>query len=146
MNKKEFLSFSLPFKLKCQVTDKGNITISELNAVYSDGTCTFHHLVESDKGFSDVKPILRPLSDLSIEIEHNGEKLIPITKILEQSCFDTSKMTYKEQCSYIKGFVDPLELLVLQDAILLLKWNFDIAGLIDKNEAVDYHTLEGFVF
>lgn len=28
----------------------------------------------------------------------------------------------------------------------LIEWHFDIAGLIDKNEAIDYSTLEGFIF
>ena len=32
-----------------------------------------------------AKPFLRPLSDLTKEIEHNGEKFVPILKLCEHS-------------------------------------------------------------
>lgn len=42
----------LPYKLKCQVKDRNKTVDAQLNAVYSDGSCTFHSIVESDKGFT----------------------------------------------------------------------------------------------
>ena len=74
----------LPYKLKCQVKDKKKTVVAQLNAVYSDGSCTFHSLVESDKGFKEVKPILRPLHDMNKEIEHNGEKFIPMVVLCRE--------------------------------------------------------------
>ena len=146
MTKQEFMAMSLPYGLKFILNESMNVRVC--TEICASTKHYVGHVREHGVVFNIdfIKPIVRPISDISIEIEHRGEKLIPITKILEQSCFDVSKMTYMEQCSYIKGFIDPLELLVLQDAILLLKWNFDIAGLIDKGEAIDYHTLEGFSF
>jgi hypothetical protein len=47
-----------------------------------------------DKGddfhYKDIKPILRPLSDLTKEIEHNGEKFVPILELrcIEQGNWD----------------------------------------------------------
>lgn len=146
MNKIEYMAMCLPYGLKVLRGD--NITILKVSGI--DVDCKSLLFTKSNTttygSISHSRPILRPLSDLTKEIEHNGEKFIPITKILEQLCFDTKQMTYKEQCSYVKGFVDPTELIVLQDALLLVKWHFDICGLIEKSEAVDYHALPDFVF
>lgn len=71
----------LNYELKCQTVDEGEAVISELNAAYSDNSYSFMNIVESEKGFEEIKPILRPLSDLTKEIEVNGEKFVPIVEI-----------------------------------------------------------------
>lgn len=131
MTKEQFLNISLSFELCVYEPNKIPLRLTKAN---------YNTLIDNEKRL----PILRPISDIKNEINHKCEKFIPITKILEQSCFNTSEMTYKEQCSYIKGFIDPIELIVLQDAILLIEWHFDIAGLIEKGEAVDINTLSDF--
>jgi len=144
MNKQQFMAMSLPYDLK---GIDGNGDIAMLMALDKRGYfCTDLDLEDDEEEMhvleGNFKLILHPLSDLTKPIEHNGEKFVPITKILEQSCFDTSKMTYKEQCSYVKGFIDPVELIVLQDALLLIECHFDIARLIEKGEAIDVNTIE----
>lgn len=54
----------LPYELKCKVTDRRKTVIATLGGLYSDGNCVFHDIVESEKGFSKIKPILRPMTDL----------------------------------------------------------------------------------
>jgi len=81
----------------------------------------------------ECKPILRPLSDLTKEIEINGEKFVPIdwleekyyTLDLHKQCLqlinDTGEWIY--QCDYM--LVEHL-----------FEWHFDVFGLIDQNLAI----------
>lgn len=143
MTKQEFLAFSLPYGLfaidKCDFDNNDFDEIVIYNGLwYSDEFQTNNNTL--------MIPILRPLSDLTKPIEHKGEVFVPIDKILEESCFDLSKMTRKHINSYAEPFLKMPELLLLSDAMLLISWHFDISGLIDKGEAIDYSTLEGFSF
>lgn len=72
----------LPYGLKCQTTDKGKVVVSELNAAYSDNSYSFMNIVESEKGFEDIKPLLRPLSQLIETIEHEGKEFVPIAELM----------------------------------------------------------------
>lgn len=75
---------------------------------------------------TNVRLILRPLSDLTKEIEHNGEKLVP-SKLLNFDFSDLSQFDYE----YI-----PYNL-----AAFLLEHHFDIFGLIENGLAIDINTL-----
>ena len=86
-----------------------------------------------DPYVSDIKPLLRPLSDLTKEIEHNGEKFVPIeyfeenyyTLDLHQQCNRVIKdPRWMYQCRYM--FVD-----------YLFKWHFDVFGLIEQGLAIE---------
>ncbi|NIV12884.1 MAG: hypothetical protein GWN62_16865 [Aliifodinibius sp.] len=78
------------------------------------------------------KPILRPLSDLTKEIEHNGERFIPIKNIGKTSTFygDTPI------CNIEKDY----RLWAVWEFEKLLEWHFDIFGLIEKGLAIDINT------
>lgn len=94
----------------------------------------------------DYKPILRPLSDLTKEIEHKGEKFNPSCKLgletisgikfykLSNSDLEINIETpnYSTQIDLYSGF------LIVQK---LIEWHFDIADLISKGEAIDVNTL-----
>lgn len=83
------------------------------------------------------KPILRNLSDLGKEIEHNGEKFVPIRRMLESNTFDLYKMDEMDEES-INSFAEYMIEVQMSydDAQMLLGWKFDIFNLIDKNLAV----------
>lgn len=87
-----------------------------------------------------IKPILRPLSDIVNEIEHKGEKFVPLHKLLELSNFDLSKMDNDEILSYKNQFSD-LYFLNYTDAQQLFEWHFDIFNLIESNLAIDINTI-----
>ena len=87
----------------------------------------------------NIKPILRPLSDLTKEIEHNGEKFVPIRKLLEANSFNLEKMETEYINSFAKSMVEIQ--MAYDDAQLLLRWHFDIFGLIEKDLAVNINTL-----
>lgn len=74
------------------------------------------------------KPILRPLSDLTKEIEVNGEKFVPIEEF--------------EKAGYIFPLnEDNFHNLPFGIVNILLKWHFDIYGLIENDLAIDINTL-----
>ena len=102
MNKQEFLAMSLPYGLKVTVQGKSNVSgehIYMLYSAYSD-TTVIEVVGESDFKTDKYKPNLRPLSDLTKPIEHNGEVFVPILK-LEWSCsiigWSKSKLNFYHQ-------------------------------------------------
>lgn len=87
------------------------------------------------KGFKghEFKLILRPLSDLTKEITINHVCFVPCEQFTSEVESDLRKYIVDEELPFA---------VVMQ----LVKWHFDIFGLIERNEAVDYHTLPDFVF
>lgn len=74
------------------------------------------------------KPILRPLSDLTKEIEHNGEKFVP-NKELDWALAIVENMV--EQGN-ITGYGLSWDLWEL-----LFEWHFDVFGLIPEGLAIE---------
>ena len=89
--------------------------------------------------FSEIKPILRPLSDLTKEIEHNGEKFVP-NEYLNSDC---KKYCTPEDWDAIL-FIEVENINSVPYVIVnqLIEWNFDIFNLIQDGLAVDKNTIE----
>jgi hypothetical protein len=84
---------------------------------------------------SQSKPILRPLSDLTKEIEHNGKTFIPYT---EMEWEDVDPMeAFNINFNFRTEIACPL--FIWQ---LLFEWHFDVFGLIEKGLAIDINTLK----
>ncbi|WP_448607208.1 hypothetical protein [Paenimyroides ceti] len=93
----------------------------------------------------DYKPILRPLSNLTKEIEHNGQKFVPIDFINGEFASTIPRkiewnQSVKNQNLHfvLSEWISPEDLYGLFE--LLFKWHFDIFGLIEKDLAVDINT------
>lgn len=77
----------LPYNLRILRPDNRTIlTVCGLTT-YGINNRWHYHFKENGNTIGDMqskgnKPILRPLSDLTVEIEHNGEKFVPIEKLL----------------------------------------------------------------
>lgn len=91
-----------------------------------------------------IKPILRPLSDLTKEIEHNGDKFIPLIRINNELQYDW-KFDIKDNCFIdfgldYKNRFDTAELPfdVIQK---FCEWHIDIFGLIPEGLAIDFNTI-----
>ena len=150
----------LPYELKCLVTDKGKSKIGSLFAVYDNGECSFYDTIESEKGFSEVQPILRPISDLLTTIVVGDEEFNPLEKICKTlfynfkgdyhvfyvEVYDRYVLRYsgdffsyspkmKTFCSFLPEF--PQYDMVQK----LFEWHFDVFGLIEKGLAIDVNTL-----
>ena len=96
--------------------------------------------VTEEMYFEDVFPILRPLSDLTKEIEVNGEKFVPYKKLgwilYRNECGIGSELSFGDAHS---GTVNVLD--YLDDLEKIYEWHFDIYGLIEQNLAIDINTL-----
>lgn len=78
------------------------------------------------------KPILRPLSQLTKEIEHNGEKFVPCERLgwklnIEPYSNQTALGMWKCHCKYAES--------ALIDMQLLFEWHFDVFNLIPQDLA-----------
>ena len=122
MNKQEFMAMSLPYWIKVFPFKSDLRTITTLDAG--------GYALEFERNGLRLYPILRPLSDLTKEIEHNGETFIPVEKLGWGSCFSKS------------NFKMAINNLSLHEALNLIKWRVDIANLIEKGEAININTLE----
>ena len=83
MTKNEYMAMSLPYGLKFMLNQSNRII--ELTEVcisvgIYEGVYRSHGIAYA---FDSSKPILRPLSDLTKEIEHKGERFIPIVELLK---------------------------------------------------------------
>lgn len=143
----------LPYGLKCSIMgefideyDEPRIAkIFTLNGVQTYPHDTTEVAMVSDNEYchepviSDVFPILRPLSDLTKEIKHNGDKFIPIDW-LEDKYYTLSLNKEAERLLDEDGvnWVNHLSYLLI---IHLLEWHFDIFNLIEEKLAIDINTL-----
>ena len=112
---------------------------------------------------SEVKPILRPLSDLANEIEINGNTFCPLGNLLVQKYpkwfvenngsakythitidfsgrFATAFLTYQatHEIQIDSTYIQNTSYLVFKK---LLEWHFDVFGLIESGLAIDINTL-----
>jgi len=147
---KKHLAPYLPYGLKVWHTE--NIEFGkqiqkkcELNGIFTD-CCTFINASDwyfnTEENECDIKPILRPLSDINKEIEINGEKVNP-SEILINKNFG-----FSEKSGCIEEYLDAFTLhykdyneypyWLIQ---FLCKYHFDFMGLIPAGLAVDINTL-----
>lgn len=97
---------------------------------YDDNQDSWHYI-------DDCKPILRPLSDLTKEIEANGEKFIPRVKMgLIHDVSGNNILNYRTG--------DRINILSLPcyQIEYLFELHFDVFGLIEQDLAIDINTLE----
>lgn len=85
-------------------------------------------------------PKLRPMSDLTKEIEINGIKFVPLKELLRYSNFDVDKMTTKQMLEYEDTFTNPI-FTTYDDNVKLIEWHFDVFGLIPNGLATNINTI-----
>ena len=143
MTKQEFLAFSLPYKLFFRIeygSTNQPIGIYQMSGVYETSVVegfNYDNNVKTDK----LKPILHPLTDLTKEIEYNGKVFVPITRLKLLYEFESDNVCAIRM--YINaGWTSSIVELPLDIVLQLISWHFDIAGLIDKGEAIDVNTLD----
>lgn len=99
---KEIVGY-LPYGLKI----KWSLSSSEFTGIkdYADKTIFLNrfrdkfqreHTLPKSYPLSECKPILRPLSQLTEEITHNGERFVPIKKIFKECAGLTPRKKYKD--------------------------------------------------
>lgn len=134
MGKLEFkhLAPYLPYKLKVQYWDRKIV----MNAGQGSSKNWIGIAVIIQRQGENCNPILHPLSDLTKEIKVNGEKFVPM-----KFFYDSYGAGYNNYASFLShekiNFSTP-SLMRYCDVQYLLKWHFDISGLIEKELAVAY--------
>lgn len=95
--------------------------------------------LQTHYGTERFKPLLRPLSQLTETIEHNGKRFIPMEvthgwSAKEQEEYELYKTipNYWKTCLKVEIQLD----WCYRDIKMLLKWHFDIFGLIPRNLAL----------
>lgn len=122
------LAAYLPYGLKIQGQTHGEI--QEMTGLNS-GVVMINHNTKGWAIFFDIKPILRPLSDIEKQIDHNGEKFVPM-----------ERLTNMAFVNYEMGLLTIDKDMSLKDYFKLLKWHFDVFGLIENGLAIDINTLK----
>ena len=142
----------LPYELKMRFTGEPQkqfrgTKVEEILTIENYKMLTFSHL---------RKPILRPLSDLTKEIEINEEKFVPMDILNDcliglikwyelDSVIDKTKKVrgYETTNAKVACFLGNKvsESCPYGMYIQLLEWHFDVFGLIGKNLAIDINTL-----
>ncbi len=93
--------------------------------------------------YDKFKPILRNLSDLTKEIEHNRERFVPIERLKENLSRDwcdsfDEYLDFIHDACYSSNAILQGSYKIIQK---LLEWHFDIFSLIENGLAVDINTL-----
>ena len=113
----------LPYKINVIPIMSGNIP---LKTVLSERNI-------SAMMFYGCNPILRPLSDLTKEIEVNGKRFVPYL-----FWDDKDRIELISFCATDVIYCEYLEYFIMQK---LFEWHFDVFGLIENNLAIDINTL-----
>ena len=159
--KLEHLAPYLPYGLKCR-TKIGDLFLNRLTNcetfkawfvyTYDSKNNLVKHNYEANtsndntcgKGFrlNEIKPILRPLTDLTKEIERKGKKSKPIWDLYSAIIEAGENPNIAEMVlnRLIRKEID-VEMLPYFVYLKLLEWHFDVFGLIEKGEAIDINTL-----
>lgn len=130
----------LPYGLKFQYTDGLIFTMNSIPELFGE-----HHIGGENKSaytLYTIKPILHPLSDLTKEIEHNGERFVPMKKLLREVGLNYPIECYNQDESWIlyDGY-RALGEFPHRKVQLLFEWHFDVFNLI-PNLAIDINTLK----
>lgn len=132
----------LPWRLKIYDGEYSRV-VTFSYATYSTIDIGVGKLFRPNYDFRMGLPILRPLSDLAKEIEVNGEKFVPIDKILREIGFNYTLECRNQDKSWIlnDGY-RALGEMPHNKIQKLYEWHFDIHGLIEKGLAIDINTLK----
>lgn len=141
----EHLAKHLPFGLKVLYTHTKNI--GQISNIYTIGEGHDNDDIKLSIGYDQsehiwmFKPILRPLSDLKKEIEHNGERFIPIVRLASTLGFAYGGELHSIGLGLLSDKIR-IESLPYEIIMKFIEWHFDVDNLIEKGLAIDINTLE----
>ena len=133
----------LPYGLKVQWTDHNHTCQRTIIGAGKNHVTFDAYLDEEDQlsitilYYDSSKPILRPLSDLTKEIEVDGEKFVPAIEL------NWSNIT-SDILSKSIDLTNKFNNLFAFDYKKLCEWHFDVFGLIEKGLAIDINSLNDF--
>lgn len=127
MNKEHFLASSFPFKVKVIFTDEYGVDrIHEMDHYLYQYMCDS----QKDDTLYKFKPILHPLSNLT------KDEWIEKLNTFACELLDAAHVYDEKNVIGLNWMTHPFEIVMW-----LIENHFDIAGLIEKGEAIDVNTL-----
>jgi len=136
----------LPHGLKCEILNyKSDYVGMKYGVVagyyFFDGEP--HYMFKNKgcagKSCSLIKPIVRPLSDLTKEIEHDGEKFIPIFKLTKLCDVENDSNWIEHVYDFMTNDADWTNAPYWM-VIKLYEWHFDIHNWIGDGLAISNET------
>jgi len=135
----------LPYDIKVyNIGTKKIEKIYELKKYVNPKNEELFYIVTNSGHYSSLyqQLILRPLSDLTNEIEIGGKKFIPIDEL--NKIHPDYKIFIEDDECYIKDLCNMNMTHIctnLEFYDKLLSWHFDLFGLIENNLAIDINTI-----
>lgn len=102
----------------------------------------YHHLTIDYVLDNQLKPILRPLSDLTKEMDFAGYKSYPMQEFYIMYGGGTGSKSQFEKDYYDNIIYTPYKSLSYETVEKLFEWHFDVFGLIEKGLAIDVNTVK----
>ena len=133
----------IPYGLKVETVDG----IFEVDGWGSEIGIFLKTMMYGANAIPAYKPILRPLSDLTKEITHNGETFVPIDYLNGEFAgkiprkFEVNQTIRNPNIFFtLAEWISFKELHELFE--LLFSWHFDVFGLLDAGLAIDFNDLK----
>ena len=137
MTKQEFLAMILPHELFGICCNKNKNIIVYVTAVSPSSVMTRPFSWVEHKYF---KPILHPLSDINKEIEHKGERFVPIERIYDNMGWEKEEIKKIIDEDAIEEMFEDNDLVPFSHALMLISWHFAIG--LNKDDYIDVNTLK----
>lgn len=125
-----YLPYNLRWFRKTKIKDDLG-TENESDIVEDVVLSIVHFYIENDSNKFDVKPILRPMTDLLVHIQHEGKKLVPFN-VLRPGGWDLDAFVLDVESRDCR----------VSEWEQLIEWHFDVFGLIDKGLAVSVNDIK----
>lgn len=146
----------LPYDLMCYCNKYPKEPVN-VTGLKNNGLFFFGKIGNADICVDEIKPIFRPMSDLTKEITHKGKKFVPIVElakisfpkywIIDNGCAesDTGWWFWYDEDTFSFAVYGTISNIVPNQLILfdkLSEWMFDYRGLIEKSLAINVNDLE----
>lgn len=132
----EYLPYGLNIHVMGEYVEDGKLTIPKDFEMVGLNTSLLEYYeigrtVSEEVDFRDCKPILRDLSDLTKEIENNGQKIVPVVLLakMRSSCSDSFPLEKagKALINDLIGMRLPYDMVEK-----LLEWKFNVFQIPDE--------------
>lgn len=130
----------LPYNVNLK-SNEGRIPSVMTGIQYPYIECTLEHNIANH--FSNFSLILRPLSDLTKEIEFNGEKFVPIERLRSEFSniyFEIGILNSLVVKGKNENFIIYSSTILINEK--LCEWHFDLFSLIENNLAININNFK----
>jgi hypothetical protein len=135
----EHLAPYLPYGLQIKDYQNNGLIVKMVSRNKTVSLLGGHEILDVIE-IDELKPILRPLSDLTKEIEHDEESFVPVEMIFGTKKEDRSIQVVDHLYKFKEGLIhrQHIQYWII---LLLFEWHFDVFNLIENNLAIDINKI-----